>query len=63
MYLHVPTMLMVESVVAVAPNKETIGLVLCAQRCIPPNAVVPEIALVTAMRGECKLEYGAKQML
>ena len=45
-------MLTVERVVAAAPNKVTLGLVLCANRCIPPKAVVPEMAFVTAIKGE-----------
>lgn len=49
---NLPVMLTVESVVATAPRRVTDGFVLWANRCIPPKAVVPEIALVTAIRGE-----------
>lgn len=44
-HTHVPTIFTVESVVAAAPNKEALQLVECANRCIPPNAVVPETIL------------------
>lgn len=49
-----PTIFTVERVVAAAPKKLTLGLLLCASKWIPPRAVVPEIAFVTAIRGECK---------
>jgi hypothetical protein len=45
--------LIVESVVAAAPKMVTGVLVLCANKCIPPKAVLPLIAFVTAMSGEC----------
>ena len=44
--------MIVESVVAAAPKIVTGVLVLCASKCIPPNTVVPLMALVTAMSGE-----------
>ena len=47
-------MFTVDKVVAMAPNMVAVALVECAKRCIPPKAVVPEIALVTAIKGECK---------
>ena len=47
-------MLTVDSVVANAPNAATLGKVLlCVRRCIPPSAVVPLIAFVTAIEGLC----------
>ena len=49
-----PTMFTVDKVVASAPSMVTPKLVLCANRCIPPKAVVPEMAFVTAMSGECR---------
>ena len=47
-------MFTVESEVAKAPSAVALGEVLCASKCIPPNAVVPLMALVTAIRGLCK---------
>jgi hypothetical protein len=47
-------MLTADKVVAVAPRNVTKGPVECANKCIPPKAVVPEIAFVTAIKGECK---------
>ena len=49
-----PTILTVERVVAAAPKKLTDGFVLCASKCIPPKAVDPEIAFVTASSFETK---------
>jgi hypothetical protein len=43
-------MFTVERVVAVAPRRVTAGLVEWAIKCIPPRAVVPEIAFVTVDR-------------
>lgn len=39
---YIPTIFTVESVVAVAPSKDALQLVECANKCIPPKAVVPE---------------------
>jgi hypothetical protein len=50
--VNLPTMLTHDKVVAVAPRSDTAALLELARRCMPPKAVVPLIALVTAMIGE-----------
>ena len=42
------------NVVARAPRTVTAMELLCARRCIPPNAVVPLIAFVTAISRLCR---------
>jgi len=46
-------MFTVLNVVASAPSTVTDAELLWASRCIPPKAVVPLIAFVTAIRGLC----------
>ena len=48
---HSPTMFTVLNVVASAPSTVTDVELLWASRCIPPRAVVPLIAFVTAISG------------
>mmetsp|Transcript_54734 Transcript_54734/g.155709 ORF Transcript_54734/g.155709 Transcript_54734/m.155709 type:complete len:202 (-) Transcript_54734:1117-1722(-) len=49
-----PRMFTADTAVATAPRPLAIGSCAPAKRCMPPITVMPEIALVTDMRGVCR---------